>query len=342
MFTENKIMARRPAVVTPKRVVESEANGFSSPNSPPQKSQSSSFISFCVVFIVVVLLIGYMFGDSVFHQTPHRNEALDHGDGQSDETKSRSFPEMRSAIDALERLTNREDTDEDTTDHLLKHLLKREDHRSSHSGCRVGVCNALPVLQDVYGKFMHKILHIGPGTCGVVSKLLKEENIEVWGIQPFEMKAPIHKLCNNFVKKGIVRVAEVYRPLPYRSQSFSLVLATDTLENLSSKRLNKTLPELSRLSTHRLVVFIGHRNLQMTSVESVDETNISRKLIKSSNDKPLKIRNRMWWLRRFEQAGLTEDEETTKRFENIQQEKSYKTKDYIFHLVVPHSISLSR
>ncbi|KAJ7541888.1 hypothetical protein O6H91_10G081100 [Diphasiastrum complanatum] len=314
MFTENKIMARRPAVVTPKRVVESEANGFSSPNSPPQKSQSSSFISFCVVFIVVVLLIGYMFGDS----------------------------EMRSAIDALERLTNREDTDEDTTDHLLKHLLKREDHRSSHSGCRVGVCNALPVLQDVYGKFMHKILHIGPGTCGVVSKLLKEENIEVWGIQPFEMKAPIHKLCNNFVKKGIVRVAEVYRPLPYRSQSFSLVLATDTLENLSSKRLNKTLPELSRLSTHRLVVFIGHRNLQMTSVESVDETNISRKLIKSSNDKPLKIRNRMWWLRRFEQAGLTEDEETTKRFENIQQEKSYKTKDYIFHLVVPHSISLSR
>lgn len=104
---------------------------------------------------------------------------------------------------------------------------------------------------------MHRLLHIGPGTCGIVSKLLKESNSEVWGIQPFRMKPPVHEICQSFVRKGLIRVAEVNQPLPYRSRSFSFVLVTDTLDIMKKRDLNATLPELSRLSAHNLVVVVG-------------------------------------------------------------------------------------
>ena len=132
---------------------------------------------------------------------------------------------------------------------------------SSQPECTAGVCGAIDVLQDMYGKTMHRLLHIGPGTCGVISKLLKESNSEVWGVQPFKMKEPVHKICHDLLRKGLIRVAEINRPLPYRSRSFSFVLVTDTLDMMKKRDLNVTLPELSRLSAHDLVVVIGERHL---------------------------------------------------------------------------------
>jgi hypothetical protein len=32
---------------------------------------------------------------------------------------------------------------------------------------------------------IHKVLHVGPDTCSVVSKLLREEEIEAWGVEPY-------------------------------------------------------------------------------------------------------------------------------------------------------------
>jgi hypothetical protein len=131
------------------------------------------------------------------------------------------------------------------------------DKASSKPECTAPVCGVIDILQDMYGKTMHRLLHIGPGTCGIVSKLLKESNPEVWGIQPFRMKPPVHETCESFVKKGLIRVAEVNQPLPYRSRSFSFVLVTDTLDIMKKRDLNATLPELSRLSAHNLVVVVG-------------------------------------------------------------------------------------
>lgn len=131
------------------------------------------------------------------------------------------------------------------------------DKASSKPECTASVCGVIDILQDMYGKTMHRLLHIGPGTCGIVSKLLKESNSEVWGIQPFRMKSPVHEICQSFVRRGLIRVAEVNQPLPYRSRSFSFVLVTDTLDIMKKRDLNATLPELSRLSAHNLVVVVG-------------------------------------------------------------------------------------
>ena len=131
------------------------------------------------------------------------------------------------------------------------------DKASSKPECTAPVCGVIDILQDMYGKTMHRLLHIGPGTCGLVSKLLKESNSEVWGIQPSRMKKPVHEICQNFVRKGLIRVAEVNQPLPYRSRSFSFVLVSDTLDLMKKRDLNVTLPELSRLSAHNLVVVVG-------------------------------------------------------------------------------------
>ena len=43
------------------------------------------------------------------------------------------------------------------------------------------VIKALPVLQKSYGDSMHKVLHLGPETCAVVSKLWKEEKYQSLG-----------------------------------------------------------------------------------------------------------------------------------------------------------------
>lgn len=103
---------------------------------------------------------------------------------------------------------------------------------------------------------MQKVLHVGPETCSVVSKLLKEEGIEAWGIEPYDLEDP-DSSCKSLVRNGVVRVADIKFLLPYRPKSFSLVLVSDALDYLSPKYLNKTLPDLARVSSEGLVIFAG-------------------------------------------------------------------------------------
>lgn len=103
---------------------------------------------------------------------------------------------------------------------------------------------------------MRKVLHIGPETCSVISNLLKEDDIEAWGVEPYDLE-DADTSCKILVRKGIVRVADIKFPLPYRAKSFSLVIVSDALDYLSPKYLNKTLPDLARVSTDGLVIFAG-------------------------------------------------------------------------------------
>ena len=90
----------------------------------------------------------------------------------------------------------------------------------------------------------------------MVSKLLKEDDTEAWGVEPYDLE-DADPSCKNLVRKGIVRVADIKFPLPYRSDSFSLVIVSDALDYLSPKYLNKTLPELARVAADGLVIFTG-------------------------------------------------------------------------------------
>lgn len=105
---------------------------------------------------------------------------------------------------------------------------------------------------------MHKILHVGPDTCSVVSELLKEKETEAWGVEPYDFE-DADRNCKSLVHKGIVREADIKFPLPYRAKSFSLVIVSDALDYLSPKYLNRTLPELARISSDGIVIFTGKR-----------------------------------------------------------------------------------
>ncbi|KAJ7979100.1 S-adenosyl-L-methionine-dependent methyltransferase [Quillaja saponaria] len=54
-------------------------------------------------------------------------------------------------------------------------------------------------------------------------------------------------------------VADIKFPLPYRAKSFSLVIVSDALDYLSPNYLNKTLPELARVSAEGVVIFTGQQ-----------------------------------------------------------------------------------
>lgn len=128
--------------------------------------------------------------------------------------------------------------------------------------CTVEVQRAIPILAKAYGDSMHKVLHVGPDTCSVVSRLLKEEETEVWGVEPYDTE-DADRSCKALVKRGIVRVADIKFPLPYRPKSFSLVIVSDALDYLSPRYLNKTLPDLARVSVDGVVIFTGEKILHL-------------------------------------------------------------------------------
>lgn len=193
-----------------------------------------------------------------------------------------------------------------------------------HLSCGSEIRKALPVLQEVYGDSMHKVLHVGPDTCSVTSKLLKEDDTEAWGIEPFDVTSPLDNSCKNLIRKGIVRVADIKFPLPYKAQSFPVVLVSDAPDHLSPKYLNKTLPELTRVSADALVLFVGNPG------HHTSKTAKALQLTKAG--KPAKLRSQSWWQRYFESLGLQENESMTRKFEQIQMQRSYKPNCQIFHL----------
>ncbi|XP_047321976.1 probable pectin methylesterase CGR3 isoform X2 [Impatiens glandulifera] len=186
--------------------------------------------------------------------------------------------------------------------------------------CTFEIQRALPFLKKAYGDSMHKVLHVGPDTCTVVSTLLKEEETEAWGVEPYDLDE-VDDNCKTLVRKGVVRVADIKFPLPYRPKSFSLVIVSDALDYLSPKYLNRTLPELARVSADGFVVFAGYPAQQRRKVAEP-----------SKLGRPAKLRSSSWWIRYFVQTSLEENEAATKKFEQAATARSYKPACQIFHL----------
>ncbi|GER42866.1 tRNA-specific 2-thiouridylase MnmA 1 [Striga asiatica] len=178
----------------------------------------------------------------------------------------------------------------------------------------------IPILKKAYGNSMKKVLHVGPDTCSVVSQLLKEEDTEAWGVEPYELDEPDSN-CKSLVRQGIVRVADIKFPLPYRPKSFSLVIVSDALDYLSPKYLNKTVPELARVSADGLVILSGYPGKQKAKVAEL-----------SKFGRPAKLRSSSWWIRFFTQTSLEENESAIKEFEQIAAKNSYKSACQVFHL----------
>ncbi|KAK1402050.1 Pectin methylesterase CGR [Heracleum sosnowskyi] len=188
------------------------------------------------------------------------------------------------------------------------------------ASCSSEVLKSIPILKKVYGDSVHKVLHVGPETCSVVSKLLKEDDTEAWGVEPYDLDDADGK-CRSLVHKGIVRVADIKYSLPYSRNSFSLVIVSDALDYLSPKYLNKTLPELARVSADGIVVFSGYPGQRRAKVAEL-----------SKFGRPAKLRSSSWWIRYFVQIGLQENESITKKFEQAATKSSYAPDCQIFHL----------
>ncbi|CAK9184117.1 unnamed protein product [Ilex paraguariensis] len=186
--------------------------------------------------------------------------------------------------------------------------------------CTLEVQRAIPILKKAYGDSMHKVLHVGPDTCSVVSKFLKEEETEAWGVEPYDIEDADGN-CKSLVRKGIVRVADIKFPLPYRPKSFSLVIVSDALDYLSPRYLNKTLPDLARVSTDGLVIFTGYPGHSRAKVAEL-----------SKFGRPAKMRSSSWWVRFFLQTSLEENEAAIKKFEQAAIKSSFQSRCQVFHL----------
>ncbi|XP_050206237.1 probable pectin methylesterase CGR3 [Mercurialis annua] len=186
--------------------------------------------------------------------------------------------------------------------------------------CTSEVQRTIPILKKAYGDSMRKVLHVGPDTCSVVSQLLKEEETEAWGIEPYDIE-DADPSCKSAVRKGIVRVVDIKFPLPYKTKSFSLVIVSDALDYLSPKYLNKTLPELARVAADGLVIYTGSPGQQRAKVAEL-----------SKFGRPAKMRSSSWWVRYFVQTSLEENESAIKKFEQAASKNSYKPTCQIFHL----------
>ncbi|KAL3514345.1 hypothetical protein ACH5RR_027062 [Cinchona calisaya] len=186
--------------------------------------------------------------------------------------------------------------------------------------CTAEVRRAIPFLKKAYGDSMHKVLHVGPDTCSVVSTLLREEDTEAWGLEPYDIE-DADRNCQRLVHRALVRVADIKFPLPYRAKSFSLVIVSDALDYLSPKYLNKTLPELARISADGLVIFTGFPHHQ--KLKTTDKSKIGRSA---------KLRSTTWWVRYFVQTSLEENEAAVKKFEQAAVKGSYSPSCQIFHL----------
>lgn len=96
---------------------------------------------------------------------------------------------------------------------------------------------------------------------------------------------------------------------------------SDALEYLSPRYLNKTLPNLARVSADGLVIFTGYPGKQRAKVAEL-----------SKFGRPAKMRSSSWWMRFFVQNSLEANEGATKKFEQAATKMSYKPSCQVFHL----------
>uniref|UniRef100_A0A7N0TNV5 Uncharacterized protein n=1 Tax=Kalanchoe fedtschenkoi TaxID=63787 RepID=A0A7N0TNV5_KALFE len=189
------------------------------------------------------------------------------------------------------------------------------------SSCSVDVVRALPILNKVYGDSMHKILHVGTDTCSIVSILLKEENTEAWGVEPYNLDDTTSAHCKRLLRKGFVRVADIKYPLPYHAQSFSLVIISDAVDYLSPRYLNTTLIDLTRVAADGVVIFAGSPGQHRAKLAET-----------SKFGRPAKLRSSTWWVRFFIQYKFEENEAAIKKFEQTSNKRALKTSCQVLHL----------
>jgi len=199
-------------------------------------------------------------------------------------------------------------------------VTSREAVSRSEGSCTSEVIQALPYLKKAYGSDMQKVLHVGPDSCTVVSNLLKEGKVEAWGVEPYDLE-DADSSCKSLVRKGFVRMSDIKYNLPYRSDSFNLVVVSDALDYLTPRYLNKTLPDLARVASNGLVIFTGNPGQQKAKVSELPKFG-----------RPAKLRSNSWWTRYFIQTGLTENEGPLKKFEQAASKSNYKPDCQIFHL----------
>ncbi|KAL1196452.1 putative pectin methylesterase CGR3 [Cardamine amara subsp. amara] len=192
------------------------------------------------------------------------------------------------------------------------------------SSCTAEVQRAIPVLKNAYGDSMRKVLHVGPETCSVVSSLLNEEETEAWGVEPYDVE-DADSNCKSLLHKGLVRVADIKFPLPYRAKSFSLVIVSDALDYLSPRYLNKSVPEFARVASDGVILFAGNPGQQKAKVAEL-----------SKFGRPAKMRSSSWWVRFFSLNSLEENEAASKKFEQAASKISYKPACQVFHLKPLH------
>ncbi|KAL1310363.1 hypothetical protein AAHE18_17G242300 [Arachis hypogaea] len=173
------------------------------------------------------------------------------------------------------------------------------------------------------GLFLVFYLHKGSGGSG--SRLesvnrVEEEETEAWGVEPYDIE-DADSNCKGLIRRGIVRVADIKFPLPYRPKSFSLVIVSDALDFLSPRYLNKTLPDLARVSGDGIAIFTGLPGNQKAKVADV-----------SKFGRAAKMRSSSWWVKFFQQINLEENEAATKKFEQASKQGSYVPRCQIFHL----------
>ncbi|KAH6764924.1 transmembrane protein [Perilla frutescens var. hirtella] len=186
--------------------------------------------------------------------------------------------------------------------------------------CNAEVQRAIPILKAAYGDSSRRVLHVGPDACSTVSRLLSEEETDARGVEPYDIE-DADRRCKRLVHRGIVRVADIRFLLPYRAKSFSLVIVSDALDYLSPKYLNRTVPELARVSSDGLVIFTGYpHNVRAKSAD------------KGKYGRSVKLRSASWWGQYFDHLSLEENEDAIKKFEQAAKRMSYISQCQVFHL----------
>ncbi|XVE70244.1 hypothetical protein DITRI_Ditri10aG0057100 [Diplodiscus trichospermus] len=197
---------------------------------------------------------------------------------------------------------------------------------------------------------MHRVLHVGPDSCSVVSNLLKEGETEAWGVEPYDIE-DADTNCKGLVRDGIVLVSDIKFPLPYRPKSFPLVIVSDALDYLTPRYLNKTLPDFARVSADGVVVFAGKSSLRiycqpvllaymLLFLIAINVGFPGQRKAKpaevSKYGRPAKLRSSSWWGRYFVQISLEENEVAGKKFSQAAEQNSYNPSCQNFHLSSYH------
>ncbi|KAG6434713.1 hypothetical protein SASPL_106354 [Salvia splendens] len=291
------MVSRRP-VNPARRPSEGGAPAFSSP--AHFRSRPPPYLSIAALILGAILLIGYLRLGQV-------RDAL-------------SCVSLKRHVTSLKTVLFSRALPWVTTFHFAIYPYSLESKLSWVQGevsCSGEVQRVIPILKAAYGDSLHKVLHVGPDTCSTVSRLLREDGADAWGMEPYDIE-DADRRCKRMVQSGIVRVADIRFLLPYRTKSFSLVIVSDALDYLSPKYLNRTIPELARMSSDGLIIFTGYlRNVKAKA----DKTGSS-----------VKLRSANWWAEYFDHLSLEENEDMTKKFEQASERMSHIPLCQIFHL----------